>query len=300
MATGVRGGGFDFDVCSVGGRWQWRVTASNVQGAGQFYQVEDVKTPFGSLATVDIPIPGDVITAMAESLSVFQQQLQPKIVLTGTSGLNVTVTEGDPVLVVGSLTFINGGAFGSFMTATGTPDSPWLSVDPPSVPGIDKNGSGSMSVRVDPRILLATASPYLGHVGLQDNSSPATLIPVPVNVVVLPRPAISLDTMSIGLAFYLASMVPGGAASVTVTNSGPLGSYLSFSLAKVQNVSPWLSVAPLSGTSVPSGGSVNVTFSLVADQVPKIPGTYTEIVRVASPNASNSPLQIAVSLVVNP
>lgn len=300
MATGVRGGGFDFDVCSVGGQWRWRVTASNIQGAGQLYQVEDIRTPFGSLSTVDIPIPGDVVTAMAESLSTFQQQLQPKIVLTGTTGLNVTVTEGDPVLVVGSLSFINGGAFGSFMTASGTPDSPWLSVDPPSVAGIDKNASGQMSVRVDPRILLSTASPYLGHVGLQDNSSPANLVTVPVNVVVLPRPAISVDTATVGLAFYLASMSPGGAASVTITNSGPLGSYLSFSLAKVQNVSPWLAIAPLSGTSIPSGGTVNATFSIVADQVPRIPGTYTEIVRVASPNASNSPQQITVSLVVNP
>lgn len=300
MATGVRGGGFDFDVQSVGGLWQWRVTASNVQGAGQLYQVEDIRTPFGSLATVDSPIPGDVIAAMADSLSTFQQQLQPKIVLTGTSGLDVTVTEGDPVLFVGSLTFVNGGAFGSFMTATGAPDSPWLGVDPPSVAGIDKNQSAQMSVRVDPRILLATASPYLGHVGIQDNSSPANIVTVPVNVVVLPRPAISLDTTTVGLAFYLASMSPGGAASVTITNSGPLGSYLSFSLAKVQNQSPWLAIAPLSGTSVPSGGAVNATLSIISDQVPKIPGTYTETIRVASPNASNSPQTITVTLIVNP
>jgi hypothetical protein len=300
MATGVRGGGFDFDVCSVGGLWQWRVTASNIHGAGQLYQVEDIRTPFGSLSTVDIPIPGEVVAAMAESLSTFQQQLQPKIVLTGSPAFNVTVTEGDPVLVIGSTTFVNGGAFGSFMTATGSPDSPWLGVDPPSVAGIDKNGSGSMSVRVDPRILLATASPYLGHVGIQDNASPMNLVTVPVTVTVLPRPAISVDSSTVGLSFYLASMVPGGAASITVTNSGPLGSYLSFSLAKVQNQSPWLAIAPLSGSSVPSGGAVSSTFSVVSDQVPKIPGSYTETVQIASPNASNSPQQVVVTLIVNP
>jgi hypothetical protein len=45
---------------------------------------------------------------------------------------------------------------------------------------------------------------------------------------------------------------------------------------------------------------VNFTFSVVSDQVPKIPGSYTETVRIASPNASNSFQQVVVTLVVNP
>lgn len=300
MATDVRGGGFEFSVCSVGGTWQWRVVSSNIHGVGQLYQVDSIRTPFGSLATVDIPIPGEVITAMAESLSTYQQQLQPRIALTGSSSFSVTVTEGDAVLPIGTLVFTNAGAFGSFMTAIGSPDSPWLSVDPPTVAGINKNAYGQMSVRVDPRILLATASPYLGHVNLQDNSSPANLIAVPVNVTVLPRPAIGLSTTAVALSFYLSSLVPGGTMPVVVTNSGPLGSFLTFSMAKVQNISPWLSIVPLSGTSVPSGGAVTTVFTVLSDKVPSIPGVYTEIIRVSSPNASNSPLDIAVSLTVIP
>lgn len=298
MATNVRGGGFKFDVCSIGGRWEWDVTASNVQNGGQFYQVENIRSPFGALANTDLPIPGEVITAMAESLASLQQQLQPRVALTGPASFSLTVTEGDPVIGAGAVEFANVGAFGSFMTATASPNSPWLSVDPPSVAGIDKNGSGQISVRVDPRILLATSSPYLGYVNVQDNASPPTLIPVPVNVTVMPRPAIGLSSDAAALAFYLSSMVPAGTASVTITNTGPLTSLLSFTVAKVQNQSPWLAVAPASGSSVPSGGAVTVVLSLVSDNVPSIPGVYTEILRVASPNASNSPLEITVTLTV--
>lgn len=298
MATNVRGGGFKFDVCSTGGRWEWDVTASNVQNGGQFYQVENIRSPFGALANTDLPIPGEVITAMAESLASLQQQLQPRVSLTGPSGFNITVTEGDAVVGVGAIQFANVGAFGSFMTVSASPNSPWLSVDPPSVAGIDKNGSGQISVRADPRILLATASPYLGYVNVQDNASPPTLIPVPVNVTVLPRPAIGVSTNAVALAFYLSSGVPSGTASLVVTNTGPTSSSLSFTVAKVQNQSPWLSLAPASGSSLPSGGTVSMTLSLVSDSVPRLPGVYTEILRVASPNASNSPVEVTVTLTV--
>lgn len=300
MATGVLGGGFDFSVCSVGGTWRWRVTASNVHGAGQFYQVEDIRTPFGSLATTDIPIPGEVIAAMADSLSTFQQQLQPRIVLTGPSSFDLTVTEGDAVFPAGNVLFTNAGAFGSFMTVTGSPDSPWLLVDPPTVAGINKNSSGQIGVRVDPRIMLHGSSPYLGHVNFQDNSNPSNVIPVAVSVTVLPRPAILLTPDAVALSFYLASGVPGGAASVTVGNSGPPGSFLNFSLAKVQNQSPWLAVTPMSGANLPSGAEATIVFSVISASVSHVPGVYSETIRVFSPNASNSPREIAVTLTVIP
>lgn len=298
MGTNVRGGGFTFDVCSTGGLWRWDVTASNVQNGGQFYQVENIRSPFGALANTDMPIPGEVVTAMAESLASLQQQLQPRVSILSGSAFDITVTEGDAVVGVGAIQFANVGAFGSFMTVTASPNSPWLSVDPPSVAGIDKNGSGQISVRADPRILLATSSPYLGYVNVQDNASPPTLIPVPVSVTVLPRPTIGVSSDSVALAFYLSSGVPGGTASVVITNTGPLTSSLSFTVAKVQNQSPWLSLAPASGSSVPSGGTVSMTLTVVSDQVPRLPGVYTEILRVASPNASNSPVEITVSLTV--
>lgn len=300
MATGVLGFGGEFSVCSVGGTWRWRVTASNVHGAGQLYQVESIQTPFGSLVNTDIPLPGEVVAAMAESLATLQQQLQPKIALTGAASLTLTVTEGDAVFPAGTLLFVNAGAFGSFMTVTGSPDSPWLSVDPPTVAGINKNASGQMGVRVDPRIMLAGSSPYLGHINLQDNASPSNLIAVPVTVTVIPRPAITLSQDTVFLTYYLASGVPGGASSITVSNTGPLGSFLSFSLAKAQNQSPWLAIAPMSGTNMPSGAEATIVFSVLSVGVSHIPGVYTEIVRVSSPNASNSPKELTVSLTVIP
>ncbi len=300
MGTGVRGGGFTFDVCSVGGMWTWRVTASNVHGQGQLYQVEDIRTPFGPLAATDIPLPGEVVTAMADSLNTFQQQLQPRVQLTSPASLSLTVTEGDVSTSAGSITFTNAGALGSFMNAVGSPDSPWLSADPPSVQGVGKNASAQMGVRVDARTMLATSSPYAGHLNLQDNANPSNVVPVTVNVTVLPKPALTLDTDTVLLTFYLSSGVPGGTASVVIENSGSAGSVLNFSMAKVQNISPWLSFAPVVGSGLPSGGQVTSVFSVVSAQVPHIPGVYTEIIRVSSPSASNGPKDIAVQLTVIP
>lgn len=297
MSTGVLGGGFDFSVCSVGGTWRWRVTANNVHGAGQFYQVEDIRTPFGSLANTDVPIPGEVVAAMADSLQTFRQQLQPHLSLTSQASYNITVTEGDPLTSVGTATFTNSGAFGSFMTAYGSPGASWLSVDPPSVAGLGKNASGQARIWVDPRIMLAADSPYSGHVIFQDNADPASVAPVSVMVTVLPRPEIQVQDV-VALTYYMSSGVSGGPIPVAVSNSGPSGSTLGFSLSKVQNQSPWLSFTPSSGSNIASGSDVTVTFSVVTANVPHIPGVYTEIVRVSSPNASNSPRDVEVRLTV--
>lgn len=271
MATNVRGGGFDSSILSVGGEWIWRVTASNIRGAGQLYQVEDIRTPFGPLYMAAIPIPSEVILAMASSLSEFQQQLQPKIMSTDPSGLSVTVTENDPVLQIGISSFMNIGAYGSFMTVIASPSSPWLSIDPTSVAGIGKNQSASVRVRVDPRIMMAEDSPYVGYINLQDNANPPNLISIPINVIVLPQPVIQLSQATVALSYYLSSMSSGPIGSVDISNAGLVGSYLDFTLAKVLNQSDWLEITPVSATGIPSSGSATITFSLVTDKIPSIP-----------------------------
>ncbi len=292
----VSSGGFEFSVQSVGGLWRWRVVASNVAGARQLYVVEDVFTPFGPLSVVSSPIPGEVVTAMADSLATMRQQLRSSVHLVGPVSLSLTVTERNPVVVAGAVKFSNAGALGSFMTVTVTSDSPWLSSRPSTVTGMDKNQEGSVQVLVDPRLMLAASSPYAGRIIITDDVGNS--VTVPVAVVVLPRPVIAVSAATLNLSYWVASRANGGPLTSTVSNSGPVGSVLDFTVSKVMNVSPWLSIAPLSGSNLASGSGVPVVFSVVNANVPAVPGIYVEMVNVVSKSAPNSPVTLTVSLTV--
>ena len=296
--SSVAGTGCTFNVSSVGGTWSWTVLANNVQGLGQQYQVVDVMTPYGKFTDVVVPLPGDVVTAMADSISQLQEQLAPRVLLlSGTpSSYSATVTEGDTALSLATVPFVNAGAFGSFLTVTATPDSPWLTAAPPKVSGLGKNQSGQTSIGVLPALMLATASPYVGHVLLQDNNSDE--LPITVNVTVLPRSQIGVSAPAVSLSYAIQSGISGGAQQSIVSNAGPLGSVLNFTAAKIQNSSPWLAFTPSSDGPLASGDTSIITFSLVPANLPTIPGTYTETVAIASRTASNSPQNITVTLVV--
>jgi hypothetical protein len=300
MASLVSGSSSSFSLKSIGGTWQWSVSAVNNRGTGQYFEVRDIQSPFGPLDVVASPIPGDVIVAMSDAILAMQQQLNPQLYVPGSTSFSLTVTEGGSTIEAAIVSFQNSGAFGSFLTATATPDAPWLSVTPTSVVGVDKNSSGQFKIYVKPSSMLATSSPYTGHVNIQDNRNPPTIIPVTFNVTVLPRPAISLNASSVTLSWYLSTSSSFGPQTLRVTNSGPVGSFLDFSVAKIQNISPWLFFAPASAGPVPSTGYVDVSFSVVGVSVPPIPGTYSEMVRISSLEASNSPQDITVSLIVNP
>lgn len=302
MASQVAASGFTFDKISVGGTWYWTVRATNIQSSSQLYQVTDIISPFGKLGAVDVPIPGDIVLEMANCISQLQQQLAPMLALVGTTPVTyaVTVTEGDAASQVAIIPFQNVGAFGSFMTVTSTPDSPWLSANPPTVAGLNKNDQGQTTIILNPATLLATESPYTGHVNLQDNRSPSTVIPITVVVTVLPKPEIGVSPSSVALSFTITGSIPSGAVSLTITNTGPAGSSLSFTVAKVNNLSPWLAFVPASGGPLASGDSAIVTCSVVTSGVPLVPGTYTETLLVSSPNSSNGPVSVPVTLTVNP
>lgn len=297
-AVRVSGGGFSFDTNSIGGLWRWKVVANNTIGAEQTFFISDVETPFGALPDVDVPIPGDVIASMADTLSQFQQQLAPLLLLTSSPVMSITVTEGDLVTDVGPATFVNAGAFGSFMSVTATPGTPWMSSSPSSIVGIGKNEGGASNIRVNPKLLLSTASPYSGFLNIQDNRNVPTVVQVQVDVNVLPRPVIAVSAMTIVMNFDTNTQSSDGSRILTVQNSGPATSLLSFKVSKIQNSSPWLVVAPLEGGPIPSGETFDVLLSVNGNCVTLIPGIYSETLRVSSQNASNSQVLVTVTLVV--
>lgn len=300
MDAVVSGGGFEFQTESVQGTWRWTVRANNLQGVGQLYEVVDIGTPHGPLYRTQIPIPGDVVDAMAKSLSDLRDQLAPLLALVSGSqtAFNLIITEGDPDEEIGSVTAQNSGAFGSFMGVTATPSTSWLAVSPTSAQGLGKGEQVTFDLSIFTATLLASGSPYAGVVNLQDDRSSPTVIPIAVTVTVLPRPVIAVSPAQIDLTFVLSTSTAGPPKILSVSNSGPVGSQLEYTVAKVDNNSSWLSISPLSGGPIAPGGSEQVTFSVVAAQAPAVPGTYQETVRVSSPNASNSPVDVVVRLVV--
>lgn len=300
MATTVSGSAFEFSLESTGGLWRWNVVSKNISGAGVFYEVSDVDSPWGPLFQTQIPIPADVVQAMADGIVDIKQQLAPLFVLGEPSETSffVTLAEGDPGSVVADIGFFNGGAFGSSLTATSTPSVPWLRSEPGQVGSLGRSDSSAFSVTLLTGSLLASGSPYLGVVNIQDNRVPSTLIPVAFSVTVLPRPVIASSPSSVDFTWYQLTSTGTGPFSVSVANSGPPSSIMDWTSAHLHGTSPWLAVTPDHGGPLASGASSTVQLSLNPACIPSVPGVYRDKVRFSSPNAVNGYVDVSVSLTV--
>lgn len=296
MAT-VFGSAFEFSLESTGGLWRWQIVSRN-DGAGVHYEVSDVCTPWGSLYQTAIPMPADVVTEMASGILQIQQQLSPLLVLEDPDNVSfvVTLTEGDPNLVVAEIPFFNGGAFGSSLTVAAIPSAPWLRASPGQVSGLGKNDRGLFSVTLLTGSLQASGNPYLAVVNLQDNHVPSTIIPLAFSVSVLPRPSIAVSPASLDFTWYQLTSTGTGPFNVVVSNSGPANSILEWSASSMG--SPWLQMAPASGGPLAAGGSDSVSVSLVPSYIPSVPGVYQDVIRVYSRNALNGHVDVPVTLTV--
>ena len=297
--TLVDGGDFRFSLFSVGGRWAWSVRTDNVDGYGQSYQVVNIDTPYGRLYTVEIPIPGDVVLSMAQSLLTVQQQLAPLLIVPSPNPpiINLTLTEGDTVSSAGTVLVQNSGAFGSFMSVNATQDVPWLSVSPASINSIAFSKTGKFDLTINPCLLFSSESPYVGHINLQDNRNPPTVIPVTVNVTVLPRPVIGVDTDSLMFNFVMLTSAPSGAQTVCISNTGLSGSSLDCEIFLVFN-SNWLCISHEHVWQLEPNREFTLTLSLKREHIPYTPNTYTDTLRIRSKNAINKYVDIPVQLTV--
>ena len=299
--TTVSGSAFEFSLESTGGLWRWKVVSQNISGAGVSYEVSYIDTPWGPLYQTAIPVPADVIQAMAQGIVEMQQQLSPLLALLSPSQVSfvVVITEGDPNLVVADVPFFNAGAFGSSLTATAAPSAPWLRADPGQVAGLGKNDQGEFTITLLTGSLAANASPYLAVVNLQDNRVPSTLISLAFSVSVLPRPAIAVDQTDLSFTWYQSTSSGDGPFTVHVSNAGPPSSSMDW-IAALLNASRWLSFTPASGGPLASSASQAVFLSLNPSCIPPTPGTYVDKLRFSSPSASNGYVDVQVSLNILP
>lgn len=300
--TTVSGSAFEFSLESTGGLWRWKVASQNIYGAGISYEVSDIDTPWGPLFQTAIPVPADVVTEMASTILQIQQQLAPLLALIDPSQTSfvIVISEGDPNLVVATVPFYNDGAFGSSLTATSTPSVAWLRSAPGQIGSLGKNDQGQFVITLLTGSLAAASSPYLAVVNLQDNRVPSTIIPLAFSVSVLPRPVVAVDVTTVVFNWYQMTDSGDGPVTVTVSNDGPPNSIMDWESGHLHNNSAWFTSSPTSGGPLASGGSEPVQVSLVSASIPGTPGTYTDVLRISSPNASNGYVDVAVSLNVIP
>lgn len=299
MSGILSGSGFEFQTQSIGGTWRWSVISNHIPGYSSSCQVDNIRTPFGILQQTLIPIPDDVIFAISQSIQDIKNQFAPLMHLVSPSSLLFTgvATEGDPALSLGSLVVQNIGAFGSFMDVSATSGSPWIFVDPVTESDIARNDIGTFNLSASPVNLLSASSPYSGTVNLQDNRSPSTTVTATVVLTINPRPVISPSVVNLGFVFYASTYSSTGSQQLVIQNIGPINSTLNTTFAKVGN-QPWWTFTPNNVGPLSSGSSGIVTISIVNANSPMNQGTYIDKLRIISPNASNSPIDITITLTV--
>lgn len=273
------------------------MSASSLQGPGQSYQVQDILTPYGPMNVAAIPLPAAVVQSMAQSITDVQDQIKPLMTLVSTqTSFSLGITEGDSNSSVGSIQIRNDGGFGSSLSAVATADVQWLTVSTPEIQNIARGETASFSINLVTDNLLSSQSPYVGHVNIQNVDDTSSVITTTVSVVVLPRPAISVNTQNVDFTWSI--LTPAAAPYyMTVSNSGPGSSSLNFSASKLTD-SSWLDVSPASAGPLAAGEESSVVLSIVGASIPSIVGVYTETVRLSSVNASNSPVDVTVTLTV--
>lgn len=278
--------------------WRWK-TRMDVSGATPVFSIVDILTPFGVLRD-SIPLPGEVIQGMAESIVSLKANFKPMILMGPPSSLTFHVDEGRGYSLGLNAVVTNNGVYGSLLSTTLVTSAPYIHVNPTVVPHLAANQSGNFEVMVDSTDLLASSSPYSGSVSIQDATAPNSPQTLPLTIVVRPK---SVITTNVALLVFSATRpISGPYATIptqqfTVQNAGPSGSVLDFQIVRLTGLSQdWLEgFTPVTGTLNASSTS-NITVT-VAPIDGLMPGTYEETLRVSG-YSFNDYTDVLVRLVI--
>jgi len=297
-AANIQTQDYGFRYTTAAGTWRW-TTRMDVSGAGVVFEVREIYSPFGSLRDT-IPIPGEVITAMADSITEVQSHFPPSILVGPPASLTFDVDEGrgfsDPQNVV----ITNDGVFGSLLNAALATSASYVTTTPANVGNLASNESGSFDVAVDSTDLLATQSPLSETVTVQDANAGNSPVVYAVTINIRPRATITLSTLQ--LNFTVSKPLTGSfpvtpSQSFDVENSGPVDSNLDYQIQAFTGLAgDWLSsFAPI--TEQLASGATQLTTVSVAPIDAMGPGTYEEILRVSG-YSTNSYVDLTVQLTI--
>lgn len=269
----------------------------DVSGAAPRFLVGGIVSPFGILRD-SIPIPGEVVEAMADSITEVKRQFPPAILVGPPSALSFVVTEGQGFSHPEEVILTNNGVFGSLLGATLTSSSPYVVVSPAQIGNLSSNETAAFDVAVNSAGLLAIESPYSAVITIQDPSATNSPQVLPVTIDVRPRAEIAV--LPGELFFHAAKPLAGPFAPIphqtfVVQNVGAPGSVLEWQLQKTGCV-PWLaSFGPVHG-SLGAGESETVTV-VVAPPVTTLTGTYVETLKISG-FSTNRYVDVALNLTI--
>lgn len=284
---------YQFEVSLASGAWRW-TTRVDVSKAQAQTEIRDVITPYGLLRD-SIPIPGEVVQAMAESIQQLLLAYPPSILLDPTS-LIFVVDEGRGVSASVPVRVTNNGILGSLLSVQITSSAPYVIAAPANIGGLVANASGSFDVFVDSTHLLASGTPYTAGLTVQSSAASNSPLSIPVSVNVRPKATISPGVTS--LVFNVGAPLTGvfppiPSQQLSLSNSGPPTSVLDYQIRTLVGV-PWLaSVAPVYG-SINGGGIQPITVA-VAPPPGMLQGAYTETLRITG-YSSNMSVDVIVTL----
>lgn len=285
-----------YECQTARGAWRW-TTRMNTAGPSPTFTIVDIVSPYGLLRD-SIPLPGEVVTKMAESITTMASAFSPRILLSSGS-ITITLDEGRGFGVAQTVTVTNNGSFGSVLAAALTSSVGYVKVTPANLTGLAAQSSGSFQVNADSTSLLASGSPYSASVAVQDASATNTPQTLSVTVVVRAKATITLSPDEL---LFNVGGPPGGPwpaippQTFTLTNTGPAGSVLDFQIEKLMGPSAWLtSFTPSFGT-LGSNAGLNVTVA-VAPIPYMLPGVYEEYLRISG-YSSNLHQDLLVTLTI--
>jgi hypothetical protein len=269
----------------------------DVSGTSPSFQVTRIVTPYGILRD-SIPLPGDVVEAMGESISLLRAQFPATILVGPPPSLTFDVDEGRGFGLSQEVALTNSGVFGSLLDATLTSSAAYVAVSPAQLGSLAANETGSFDVTVDSSDLLALGGPYAATVSVQApgaTNSPRTL---PITINVRPKALIGIgpDTLTFSAVKPLTGAFPlVPPQTFVISNSGPSGSVLEWQLQRVECASWLASFGPVSG-SLASGESATITV-VVAPPSSMLQGTYVETLRVSG-FSSNQSVDVELRLTI--
>lgn len=289
---------YQFEYLVPAGKWFW-TTRVDVSQSVPSYLVRDIKSPYGLLRD-SIPIPGEVVQAMADSIVELKSNFSPAILIGPPTSLVFEVDEGRGYSDPQSVLITNSGVFGSILGASLTSSAAFVKVSPSTVGGLAVNESGDFTVEVDSTGLLAASSPYPESVVVQDptaTNNPKT-VPVLINV----RPKALITSSSILVTFNVVRPLNGQFPQIptqtfNVGNGGPAGSVLEYDIRALTGLcGNWLrSWLPSEGT-LQSGDSEAITVN-VQPPYGMLQGTYSEKLRIIG-YSSNNYVDVEIQLVI--
>lgn len=290
---------YQFEYAVPAGKWRW-TTRLDVSQSSPTYSVRDIVSPYGLLRD-SIPIPGEVIQAMGESIVELRSNFTPSILVGPPTQLVFDVDEGRGYSVPQTVLVTNDGVYGSILGASLTTSAPFVRVTPTTVSNLAINESGEFTVEVNSKDLLAVDGPYNETIVIQDPASANSPQSVPVLINVRPKAVIaSVPTV---LVFSVVRPIDGTFSTVapqsfTIQNLGLAGSVLEYDIRALTGLcSNWLrSWLPASGF-LTSGQSQAIQVTV---QPPDnmLQGTYSEKLRVSG-FSSNGYLDVEIRLVIS-